>query len=469
MSTIAFADRPELASRYADESRLLLVTRLRVVNWLAIFLVPIFMALDAVLHPQLVHVFVWIRVGMVGVSVLTIAALRTAIGRRHVAGLSVVAFCVIGAGIVVMTAFNGGGSSPYYAGINLVMLAAAVLMPWEPTLSAACCLVLVGGYTVASVGWAGVPDARAFTGNLFFLASTAVITVVSHVVGSRARRRELAQLVALEESGRHREQFLANVSHELRTPLAAIFGFCEMLADYTPNATAEERGWLSRIHQNAGTLYRLIVQLLDFSNLESGTLSIAREPFHLRSVVDKVASDLRANAESEGSEIAVDIAAAAPAAIGDPERVESIVASLATNALKFAAGRPVVLRVAAATLAGDHGWDRVLPEPGPDVASRTYAEVAVIDSGEGIHRDDLRRLFVGFQQLDGSSTRRHGGTGIGLALSARLAAAMQGHIAVRSRPGVGSTFALLLPAAEATETHVPADGALDRVVAANGA
>jgi signal transduction histidine kinase len=92
------------------------------------------------------------------------------------------------------------------------------------------------------------------------------------------------------------------------------------------------------------------------------------------------------------------------------------------------------MRITASTLVGDHGWDRVVPETGPDVASRRYVQVAIVDCGNGIQRDDLRRLFVGFQQLDGSSTRRHGGTGIGLALSARLAAAMQGHIAVRTRP-----------------------------------
>src|SRR5262249_55246365 len=92
-------------------------------------------------------------------------------------------------------------------------------------------------------------------------------------------------------------------------------------------------------------------------------------------------------------------------------------------------------------------WDRIVPDPGL-IATPEYAQVAVVDRGDGIRREDLRRLFVAFQQLDGSSTRRQGGTGPGLAVSARLGAAMNGHIAVRSTPGRGSTFAFLLPLAE---------------------
>jgi signal transduction histidine kinase len=286
--------------------------------WLGIALVPAFIALDATLHPHLVHVFIWIRLAMLAGSALVLLALPTSVGTAYVAALSLAAFLEVGAGIVAMTAFNGGGSSPYYAGVNLVMLAAAVLMPWEPLLSATCCLVLVAAYALASIVWGGVPDVRVFTGNLFFLNSTAVITIVSHVVGARARRREFLQRVELDEAGRHREQFLANVSHELRTPLAAIFGYTEMLRDFVPNLTSDQRGWLARISDNAGALYRLIVQLLDFSNLEAGTLTITCAPFRLDAVATKVATELRGTAECADVEISVDVADDAPAGVAIP-------------------------------------------------------------------------------------------------------------------------------------------------------
>jgi hypothetical protein len=115
-------------------------------------------------------------------------------------------FVQIGLGIVVLTALGGGGASPYYAGVNLVMLAAAALTPWELSVSIDCCAMLVVAYVLACALWAGTADARVFTGNLFFLCSTALITVVSHGVGAAARR-EFLQRVALEDAGRHRDRF----------------------------------------------------------------------------------------------------------------------------------------------------------------------------------------------------------------------------------------------------------------------
>ncbi len=442
-------DDPALGARFEEETRALVAARLRVSCWLAMVLVPVFLMLDAVLHPQLVRVFIPIRLTMLACSACILVALRTRLGLRQVTALSLCTFLETGFGIVLMTVFNGGGSSPYYAGISLVMVAAAVLMPWELSVSIACCATLVSAYALSSVAWSGVPDARTFTSNLFFLCSTAIITGVSHRVAARARRREFLQRIALEEAGRHRDQFLANVTHELRTPLAAILGFCEMMADYMTEATSAQRGWLARIRENAFTLYRLIVQLLDFSKIEAGSMELVRERVRVDGIVAKVAEDMRAIEGPDGAAVSVEIELEAATVIGDAGRIEEIVTNLASNAVKFSAGRPVVLRVGLGTLDGDAGWNRVVPEVGPDAVGRIYVQVAVTDCGGGIRREDLRRLFVAFQQLDGSSTRRHGGTGLGLAISARLAAAMQAHIAVRSAPGSGSTFALLAPLADA--------------------
>jgi signal transduction histidine kinase len=445
---------PALAARYEQETSALLASRLRVCCWLAILLVPVFVALDAILHPQLVRPFLVIRGVMIAFSALVLLALRGRSGRRHVASLSLAVFCETGLGIVVMTAFNGGGSSPYYAGVNLVMLAAAVLMPWDVGLSVGCAVALIGGYVVTAVRWGGIPSRGVFAANLFFLGSTAVIMAVSHLVAARGRRHEFLQRVALENAGRHRDEFLANVTHELRTPLAAILGFCEMLADYMPDATTEQRTWLARIADNATTLYRLIVQLLDFAKIEAGAMQLARERFTLDAIVTKVGDDMRAIAGNEGAAVAVEIAADPLPVVGDRGRVEEILSNLAANALKFSRNQPIVIRLGPGSIDGEPPWDRLVPDPGPEARGQRYAEVAVVDRGEGIRIEDLRRLFVAFRQLDGSSTRRHGGTGLGLAISARLAAAMHGYIAVHSVPGIGSTFALLLPLADPTDAVI---------------
>jgi signal transduction histidine kinase len=224
-----------------------------------------------------------------------------------------------------------------------------------------------------------------------------------------------------------------------------------------PEATSEQRTWLGRIRDNALTLLRLIVQLLDFSKIEAGAMELARERFTLDAIVIKVAGDMRAIAGTHGTEVAVDLAAEPLPIVGDPARVEEIITNLASNALKFSRGRPIALTLSRGVLDVEPPWHRIVPEPGPEARGQAYAQVVVVDAGEGIQPDDLRRLFVAFQQLDGSSTRRHGGTGLGLTIASRLAAAMRGHIAVRSTPGQGSTFAFLVPIApDAAAARAPA-------------
>jgi signal transduction histidine kinase len=303
---------------------------------------------------------------------------------------------------------------------------------------------LIGSYVAVCAWWGGIPDVALFAQNLFFLGSTALIMVVSHRAAHRAHQHELLQRLALEEAGRHRDEFLANITHELRTPLAAILGFAEMLVDYLDNATIEQRGWLARIQENALTLYRLIIQLLDFSKIEAGALPLACEPMNLSSIVAKVADDMRAIAGDAGTLVETALPADMPTVLGDAGRVEEIVSNLAANALKFSGGRPIQLTLRVADLHST-AWHRVVPDPGPDARGRQYAVVDVRDTGVGIRTEDLRRLFIAFLQLDGSSKRRHEGTGLGLAISARLAATMGGHIAVHSTLGQGSTFAFLLP------------------------
>jgi signal transduction histidine kinase len=178
--------------------------------------------------------------------------------------------------------------------------------------------------------------------------------------------------------------------------------------------------------------------------MEAGALELARDPLALPAIVDKVASDMRTVAGNVASLVEVTVPTDAPRVIGDGARVEEIVTNLVSNALKFSGGRPIRLALRTTSLHATP-WQRVVPDPGPDARGREYAEIAVTDTGVGIRPEDLRRLFQAFFQLDGSSTRRHEGTGLGLALSVRLAANMGGHIAVRTAPGEGSTFALLLP------------------------
>ena len=244
-----------------------------------------------------------------------------------------------------------------------------------------------------------MPDVRLFIGNLFFLGSTAIIIVVSHRIGGVARRRDFLQRVALEEAGRHRDEFLANVTHELRTPLAAILGFCDMLADYMPDASSEHRNWLARIRGNALTLYRLIVQLLDFSKLEAGAMSLRTDPVAIEPIVGKVAADMRAIAGPEGS--AVEVALPADAARGGGRRGADRGdrhESRGKRAQVFRAGaRSRSPRRAAPSTSP---WDRIVPDPGPERARRRTPRSPSSTTATAFRK----RISDGSSSRSGSST-----------------------------------------------------------------
>ncbi len=437
-----FAQRPSLELDYQTERLALLVVRLRLMCWLGIVLVPLFGVLDAITNPRLLGPFLLIRLGMVAALALVLPALKSPSAARLAPPLSMCVVCVTGLGIVFMTTLSGG-TSDYYAGVNLVLLAAAVLLPWSAPWSVTAGAVLVGAYAIGALA-GGLAHPRVLAAHLFFLSATVVISAVSHAARERSSRRDFLQRVALQEAGRHRDEFLANMTHELRTPLAAILGFAELLGDDLDDTMPEQRQWLERIVANATTLYRLIVQVLDFARMEAGAMRLQSEPVDLGSVVLKVAADMRAIAGDGGVHVGAEIPVDPPRVTGDPERIQEIVTNLAANALKFSSGRPIQLSLSRSTLAVDQSWQRVVPAAA-EARAADFAEISVTDSGIGIDHRNLERLFVAFQQLDGSSTRSQGGTGLGLAISAGLAAAMNGHIAVRSTPGRGSTFALLLP------------------------
>jgi len=193
-----FAERPEASQRFAAEVGDRMVARLQLTCGLGLLLVPLFFALDLVVHPRVILPLLGIRLTMMLLFVLALVATRTARGRRAIAALSSLMVWQAGFGIVLMTALEGGASSGYYAGVNLVMLAAAVLLPLDTALSLAIAGALIGSYVGVCVFWGGIPDAAVFAQNLFFLGSTALIMVISHRTARHAHQHEFLQRLALE-------------------------------------------------------------------------------------------------------------------------------------------------------------------------------------------------------------------------------------------------------------------------------
>jgi signal transduction histidine kinase/DNA-binding response OmpR family regulator len=225
------------------------------------------------------------------------------------------------------------------------------------------------------------------------------------------------------QGSRAKSEFLANMSHEIRTPMNGIIGMTELALDST--VSAAQRECLDTVKSSAASLLVLLNDILDFSKLESQKLELEAIPFSVANLVDDSLRPLALMAHRKGLELITEIAPDLPPGIvGDPGRIGQIIANLVGNAIKFTAHGHVLVRVRCDERTAD----------------RVRLHFSISDTGIGIPAAKQASIFEAFSQADGSTTRRFGGTGLGLTISSTLAHLMGGRIWVESVPGQGSTF-----------------------------
>ena len=244
-----------------------------------------------------------------------------------------------------------------------------------------------------------------------------------------ALRRNSEELAAARdealEANRLKSTFLANMSHEIRTPMSGVMGMTSLLRD--TELDARQRDYVGTIRTSSDALLTVINDILDFSKIEAGRLDIEEIDFELASVVEEVGEVVGAAARRKTLELTLEVGRDVPEYVrGDPGRIRQVLTNLLSNAIKFT----------------ENGTVDVCVQPeGADV------RFTVRDSGIGIDEEQLRRLFDPFRQGDASTTRRYGGTGLGLTISRQLVELMGGRIEVESRIEEGSVFSFVLPLA----------------------
>ncbi|MCC6229009.1 MAG: response regulator [Phycisphaerales bacterium] len=234
-------------------------------------------------------------------------------------------------------------------------------------------------------------------------------------------QRELNEArVVAESANKAKSEFLSTITHEIRSPMTAVIGYADLLME--PGLSEEQhRDHVSRIRRSGEHLLGVINDILDASKIEAGAMTIESVPCSVRQITDDVRSMVETRAKAAGISLVVDVAQSVPGMIAsDPLRLRQLLVNLVANAVKFTKQGSVTIRV--------------------DLADESTLRMRVEDTGIGMSPEQVDKLFKPFSQADSSTSRRYGGTGLGLTISRNLARLMGGNISVESRPGEGSIF-----------------------------
>jgi signal transduction histidine kinase len=448
-------DNPEVREAFAEYDRQETIYNFKVASIVGMILMPLGIPMDYYMYPALAPRFLQLRFECSALIGVFLGLLLTPSGQRYYRFQGILLFMVPASFIAWMIHMSpDGAASPYYAGLNLVLLVLAFLLHWTFRESlAAAALVLVLYIAASFIGRPFVSESVGpFANNIFFLGCTVVIVVTGSYFHSIARYREFALRFELDRNKKQLEEsnqklleldqikgrFFANISHELRTPLTLLLAPLETIQrKYARSFDEDSRNLLVTMQSNGMRLLKLINDLLDLVRLESGVMQVKREALDVADFLKGLASATRQVAVDKRVALETHTDPALGIVQADRDKLEKIILNLLFNALKFTpSGGRVELR------AEKQGEKFVL---------------SVKDTGMGISAKNLPNIFSRFWQADDTSRRKYQGVGIGLALVKELAEVQGGTAAVDSVEGEGTTFTIRLPylKGEPQQTPIP--------------
>lgn len=418
------------------------ISRVRIACILGFTLVPFFSLLDYFTVPHHFRTFLFIRLICSLVISLFFLFSFTVIGKRNINLLGAATAILIGITISLIVQYHGGYESPYYAGLNLVILAIAMLFAWELKPMAAVCFIIYGSYIIPVLLYDRIERPEILINNNAFLLATITIALTSAYFLSGLRYREFESRYQLEESrralqdsneelkklGEMKNRFFADISHELKTPLAVIRGEAEVTLRGKEKPVSEYKQVLQYIVLLVDQLNKLVSDLLFLARSESGTVRIEIQEVALREVIEETLREGEILALKKG--IALSLKGLPEEEIvlqGDPQRLKQLFMILIDNAINYSrsGGRVEV------------AWER---EGG-------CGKIAISDQGVGIPEEALARVFDRFYRVEKTRSMAMG-TGLGLPIAKWIADAHDGRIAIASQVEVGTTVTVSLPICE---------------------
>jgi signal transduction histidine kinase len=456
----------EIQGAFAEYDRQVRISNSKLGAVLAIIMMPAGASLDYFVYGRArVGEFLKLRLLCSFLVGVVLVLFLTPFGKKHYRVLGMTWYMLPAFFIAWMIYVANDPVSPYYAGLNLVVLAVGLILPWtyKENLLAVGLVILM--YLLACFFQHAVLNQAYFFNNIYFLVLTSVVVVAGSFAHGRLRFREFAlrfeldqNRLKLEENNQKlkeldqiKSRFFANISHELRTPLTLLIAPLESLLQRF-SLDAETKSLLATMHSNGMRLLKLINDLLDLVRLESGRMEIKSEPLDMTEVLKGLASAARQVADDKRLRLETKVDPALGTVMADRDKLEKIVLNLMFNALKFTpSGGRVELRAERK----DDKW-----------------VLTVSDTGMGISEKNLPHVFDRFWQADGSSKRKYQGVGIGLALVKELVEVQGGQVAVQSQEGKGTTFAATLPYRPGQAVQKPSDKETvdaEKPVSSNGA
>ena len=420
--------------RYQEEVNLLRSRRTQIGCWLTMTLVPAGAALDAVTYPNLFTTLLITRILCTACIFLVYISLFYERGKKNSVFLSFIWGIVPALTISWMILLTEGSISPFYAGLNLVILGTCVLLPFTGKQATIYCTAVYLSYMIACLANTEKDFvAAAFITHSIFILMTSIICITASYFVSKSRRTEFSlrdtlriQNEQLTELDQMKNRFFANISHELRTPLTLIIAPLEEILLQTPDLNAALQDNLKLIKKNCERLALLFDDLLQLIAFDQGNRQIHLEPNDLTLVFRGVLTAVTPWAKREN--IKIDLSEQSLShqwILGDLQQLEQIFLNLFSNAIKFTPSGGTIT----CSITGDS--KRIL--------------IKIADTGPGMNSDELLQIFDRFGQAKNQEYSKKTGLGIGLALVKDLIAQHQGQISVDSAPGKGTTFTLEFP------------------------